>query len=281
MQKYKDHPISNLFPLMEGKDLELLTQDIMIHGCRSAITIFEGKILDGRNRYRACLRAKVEPIFIDLVGDKPLNFVISTNLQRRHLTVSQRAMIAAKMANAKPGNQFYGGASTTREQAANAMEVSKETVKDAKRVVREAPDKAREIERGEKTVKQAIREIRRDKHSDDPVDKIGFPIPDGILNDWNRAAEMAQYLTSRASQIKIALEEGLNKEDVIFGELNNGSLAAIKNLYGEVKRIDPHAVCTACDGHPKKCRTCQNKGFISKFLWDTVVPEETKQSRMK
>jgi hypothetical protein len=83
---------------MEGKDLEALTKDIREHGLREPITLHpDGSILDGRNRYRACLHAGVEPQFVTWQDDgSPISFVISLNLKRRQLTASQRAMIALK-----------------------------------------------------------------------------------------------------------------------------------------------------------------------------------------
>jgi hypothetical protein len=67
------------------------------------IVIFEGKILDGRNRYKACELANVEPIYRPYFGDDPLEYVVSLNLHRRHLTTSQKAMVAVEITNLKQG----------------------------------------------------------------------------------------------------------------------------------------------------------------------------------
>jgi ParB-like chromosome segregation protein Spo0J len=55
------HPIANLFPEMTGSDYDALVKDIKSNGLIEPITLFEGKILDGRNRARACLEAEIEP----------------------------------------------------------------------------------------------------------------------------------------------------------------------------------------------------------------------------
>jgi hypothetical protein len=82
---------------MDEAELEELAQDIREHGLREPITLHPNdQILDGRNRYRACLRAGVPPRFVTWKDDgAPTSFVISLNLKRRQLTTSQRAMIAA------------------------------------------------------------------------------------------------------------------------------------------------------------------------------------------
>lgn len=58
------HPIANCWRLIEGEDFDNLVKDISEHGLHTPIVLFENKILDGRNRYRACELAGVTPDFI-------------------------------------------------------------------------------------------------------------------------------------------------------------------------------------------------------------------------
>jgi ParB-like chromosome segregation protein Spo0J len=83
--------------------LHELAQDIKDRGLLDPIMLYEGQILDGRGRYRACKIVAVQPKFEDYVGDDALSFVVSRNLHRRHLTESQRAMVAARLADLKRG----------------------------------------------------------------------------------------------------------------------------------------------------------------------------------
>ena len=116
------HPIANIFPMMGEAELEDLSNDIMQNGLRQPIVVYEGKILDGRNREKACQLIGLSPYLInenkikvseelgvdtgylpspytDYKGDDPLGYVLSLNLHRRHLTASQRAALAAEIAN--------------------------------------------------------------------------------------------------------------------------------------------------------------------------------------
>lgn len=99
---YPVHPAAELFPLMGAEALQALADDIREHGQREPVILFDGKVLDGRNRLLACEMAGVEPRFVTVESDEigsPTKFVLSLNLLRRHLDESQRAMVGAR---AKP-----------------------------------------------------------------------------------------------------------------------------------------------------------------------------------
>jgi len=94
---YDRHPAAELFPMMHEDELEKLAADIGANGLREPVVLYEGQILDGRNRLRACELAGVEPRFVEWDGEgSPLAFVLSCNLHRRHLDESQRSVIASR-----------------------------------------------------------------------------------------------------------------------------------------------------------------------------------------
>ena len=97
MEKREFHDLASIFPMLAGDEAKALAHDIFEHGLREPIILLEGKILDGRNRYIACLDAGIELRFADYRGDNPAAYVVSLNLKRRHLNESQRAMVAAKL----------------------------------------------------------------------------------------------------------------------------------------------------------------------------------------
>lgn len=95
LMSYELHPLCALFPRLTGSEFESLKDDIRENGLREPIIIHEGMILDGGNRYRACLETGIEPCFMKFGGVNFVSYVISANLHRRHLTPGQQAAIVA------------------------------------------------------------------------------------------------------------------------------------------------------------------------------------------
>ena len=89
------HTAANIFPL-DDEHLDDLAEDIKKHGLLCPIETMDGKILDGRRRWLACQQAAVEPDFLEVDEDDPVAYVLSLNLHRRHLTASQRSMVAGR-----------------------------------------------------------------------------------------------------------------------------------------------------------------------------------------
>jgi len=149
------HPLADIFPLVEGAEFDELVADIREHGLHEPIVVFEDKILDGRNRYRACEAAGLEPTFTVYTGDDPVAYVISLNLRRRHLSESQRAMVAAKLATLKLGdNQHSEGLPIGR--SSELLTVGERSVARAREVQEYgAPELIHAVEQGAVSVSAA------------------------------------------------------------------------------------------------------------------------------
>jgi len=92
------HEVCEMFPEMQGTELQELAQDIARHGLREPIWTYKGRIIDGRNRFKVCLLTGAAPRYREWDGKGSLvEFVVSLNLHRRHLTKDQREAIAAEM----------------------------------------------------------------------------------------------------------------------------------------------------------------------------------------
>lgn len=139
--KYESHEIADCWPMIEPEKFAELCDDIAENGLLNSIVLYEGKILDGRNRYKACVEVGVEPAFTEYDGDDPAGHAISLNNMRRDLNPSQRAMVAEKLANLSNGGDrvseqsadlHSGGVSLS--DAAEQMGVSRRLTAKARRV---------------------------------------------------------------------------------------------------------------------------------------------------
>jgi ParB-like chromosome segregation protein Spo0J len=164
------HAAANIFPMLPDDKLAALADDIVERGQLVPIAIFEGKILDGRNRYLACRMRGVTPHTIEVDTDNPLAYVLSANLHRRQLNTSQRAMLAANLPTYRHGGDRTKapiGALTDKE-AAQMFNVSERAVERARRVLRDAvPEVVAAVEQGEASVSAAAAFAEQTKEEQD------------------------------------------------------------------------------------------------------------------
>jgi N6-adenosine-specific RNA methylase IME4 len=175
-----DHEIAAIFPLLSDSELEVLSNDIKTNGLQEPVILFDGKILDGRNRYRACKLAGVEARTKKYEGNSPAAFVWSANFHRRHLTATQKATAAVvalswfekeakkRQATSTGGTKpqlrekFPEGArGKASERAAELAGVNAHYVSDAKAILEAAPEEFEAMRRGEKTIIEVKRQLRK------------------------------------------------------------------------------------------------------------------------
>lgn len=173
---------------MAGAEFDALKADIKANGLRQPITTHQGMVLDGGNRYEACLAVGVEPVFAEYTGPNLVTYVMSANFHRRHLSPGQQAAIVAsatdwaraqgqgrpnKTGSPSPlsGNGEGLPLETVKQRAA-VSGATERTQKDADRLVREKPELAKQVTAGEKSLYQAVKESKPA-----PVVQISEPVP--------------------------------------------------------------------------------------------------------
>jgi len=99
LQQYEQHPRA-IFLMpggMTNEEFEALCDDVAERGLVYPITLFEGKVLDGWHRYRACHKTGTNLKTMEYTGSDPDGYIMACNVLRRKLTSIQRAVVAAKM----------------------------------------------------------------------------------------------------------------------------------------------------------------------------------------
>lgn len=158
------HPLCTYFPRMSEEEFNALKDNLQHNGQTHPIYTLDGMILDGGNRYRALCELGIEPVMIEYTGSNPTQFILSSNLLRRHLSQGQSAAIVSasqSWLNAQTASQLR---STTQLDTATARAkqsgVGQRTQQLADKLVKEAPaELVKEVIDGKKSLNKAIKEI--------------------------------------------------------------------------------------------------------------------------
>jgi N6-adenosine-specific RNA methylase IME4 len=194
--EYQKHHL-NIYPEMQAEEFNRLREDIFVNGYdhKNPIILFEGQIIDGWNRYRACSALGVEPKFQTFTGSEidAMQIVIRTN-NRRDLTSSQRAAIAVEaedliavlkaeakersLANLKKGNEKpevelipprgNPEQNKVRNKLAETFGTNPRYVSDMAQIKDDAPEEFEQIKSGKKT----ISEFKKEKKQKQRIEKI-------------------------------------------------------------------------------------------------------------
>ncbi len=255
MNEYQLHPLCTLFPRMTGQEFQSLVDDIKANGLRDPIIIHDDMILDGGNRYQACLAAGVEPTLMKFGGENIVSYVLSVNLHRRHLSAGQQAAIVASAQDwakaqpayrpEKPGN--VTGLSTVADRAAKSG-ASDKTQRMADKVAKTDPELAKKVAHGEISLPKAVeklspkskKESRNFESVNDHYEEVGLSQKDFELIEIKEAnlilLEENIRLKDAISVNQLPSEIEIENASVIIDDLRNhvkaleAELSAIKSV---------------------------------------------------
>jgi hypothetical protein len=229
----KHHPIADAWEMMSEDKLAELAEDIRKNGQLLPVWIYEGKILDGRNRWAACKIAGVEPNTKEYTGNSPAAFAVSLNDRRRHSTKGQLAAAAAELephfaADAarrkketegrpkkdaeKPVAKLPPVSFTpkARSEAAKSVGVGERYVQDAKKVKQEAPEVFERLKAGKITLQDAKREVAKKPTDDwrkDERDRQG-EVASGLTVVANASADKNLIAWAESKGIAVRIDRG-------------------------------------------------------------------------
>lgn len=131
---FQFHVLANEWPLMTGKPFEDLVDDIRKNGLNQPISInTDNEILDGRNRFNACMEAGIEPRFEVVTNVQTTEqieaFIASKNLHRRHQSKEELATIVEKMQAKGKSLREIEAATGIRKSTASRLSRSKRAIK--------------------------------------------------------------------------------------------------------------------------------------------------------
>ena len=253
---YKNHPAADLFPMMTDAELQELAADIKANRLRHPITTYKNQIIAGRNREKACEIAGVKPEYLemDFAGESfdPVTFIISSNINRRHLTPDQRADILAALyeRKKKQGHRTSGQNAqklNTRASMAKEGRIPEKKLRAAIHVRKTSPELAAKVRSGDITLAQAKRALPKQVSTAPPDLRKDFRLMRSALA---RVGPGREY---RVVDTLLAMDACDRKEEMIH-ELYWPIQLAIANLkemqvrLGNLKAAQVNNTCDLIEG---------------------------------
>jgi hypothetical protein len=262
---------------MEGEEFDRLVESIREHGYDPDLPIVvdtDGRIIDGRNRDRACEVAQVQPTYRVYHGDDPYSEAVKLNIDRRHLNATQIAAIVKRSDalrraadEAKERQRESGGGTGRRggdtrtvsaavhepfskgrslEAVGKEYGVSARTLAQVGRVEREAPELLPKLISGEMSASGAERQILQKRAPASPPIAIERPMrpyrPLGTpnLDPVRVLSETSFALDGLTAGIRVIAERPLNDEGRRWLAIATKSLRNLSLRLGDMRRKEGH-----------------------------------------
>lgn len=194
MKKHK----FNIFPEAKPEDYNEIKDDIAKNGFdpTRAITLYQGEIIDGWNRQRACDELGIKPSYVTFQGSDSdaIDFVMSTN-RRRNLNSGQKAAVAADYEDLIKAIREEVERERIEKQKANAVNRhTQKQVHEAENVL--ASD-------------NKLSEVRKDEHANTTSTKIAklFNTNRTYVNQAVKMKEQAPEVFERVKAGKMTMQD--------------------------------------------------------------------------
>ena len=242
---YKRHPLSEVCRDIPEKEFESLKYNILLNGVvRNTIFTLDGKILDGWHRYKAVKELTEEGMisldvgltyelsFIEYDGADPVRFVLSKNIHRRHLTVSQRsAIIVDAYKWFKRGQRNQMGPlgpfdSKTLAEMIKEAGVGESSIKRAKRLKKNALDLFNKVIDGDISLRAADDELSSRQEYERRLAVLERDAPDlseRVIDD-DLSLDEAEQISEDRKNYNIRFSKLKNEDSELASRVESGEL---------------------------------------------------------
>lgn len=295
------HPVGALLPALSEAKFVALKKSIDMIGQQVPGAVYDGQVLLGWHRYRACCDLGLDWSHTEVDLDphrgetEQLAEIVfaEQDLRRDQMSSDARAMRAAKLMSmleveqaARKRAALEGDTATLEEipegrsvdRAASAMQVSSSRVRRARELASESPDLAQQVEAGTMRLAEAER-VNRLQHGGDATpesaasipstfteDVHGQPIPERLRDVFEQDAAFGEAVVVAVNSMRHHLSKWENSPAgaMAQGEVGN----YLSKLSSAFNHYRPYAVCPKCKG--AGCKFCANRGWINRSVWDQM-----------
>ncbi len=294
----KAHPFAALFPHLPPEELAHLARDIKERGLLEPIILYQGLILDGRNRYRACQLAGVKPRLEEFdpksAKRTPEEYVLSRNLRRRHLSIGQKAAIALDWSEqmqfhpVPEKNKGRGRPKGPVSEAAKHVGVNEQRVFEVRQIRDTNLRLYEEVKTGRRSLNAALVEIHPAKNKDTNGFRlegesgasdafVDFPVPDEEVHgktrrDTSKTNSKEFALAAKVPPSPAAVDKALTRIKSILGNWFYAEVKA-RNLIEKAEEIVQFSKLT--DGQILGIAPLLKKGWKYEAAFRQVVDQLT------
>ena len=191
-----DKEFQSLIPPLSQDEYKQLEANVISDGCRDALVVWQGTLIDGHNRYRICTEHNIPFQTVEKKLDSRedvIQWIILNQFGRRNLSPGNRSILAlrlepifkekAKEKQEKGTNQYSLPQKSaepsieTRKEVAKIAGVSHDTIDKVKKIIdRGTPDQVERIKKGDKgnTVNAVYKEIQAQKPKENKPPKASL-----------------------------------------------------------------------------------------------------------
>jgi len=230
MQTYERHYLSRGREL-QGDEFEQLKASIKKIGVQEPVRLYDGQIIDGWNRYRACTDLGVDCPAFDIEPEvDPRDFAASTHM-RRNLSASERAILIVEIYDWVPlgENQHKkeGGStdlpSLSNKELATKSGTSEATIKRAKRVMSTSPELVEAVKAGKISVRGAVESLgsndplatKKTAKKSEPEEVLEYDPTDDLRDTIHNIKDENERLTKLLALKAVPEEERIEMNDYI------------------------------------------------------------------
>lgn len=277
--EYEYHEFANDYPLMDEDAFGRFCENVQRHGLAKEIVLYEGKILDGRDRYRCCKVTGTPPKFTEFTGTRleAFDFVTRENDARKHLTPSQLAMVEGRRTLRR--QELLANGEQLPEESPNGHASPRSVASAVKVLTQAAPEIVRAVERGEVAVsdaehivgasahkqRQALKKVQAGKAktlrsalAQPSYDKEHNPVPAKLADAFGD-----QWIVEGKAILTRMIEKAKSCQSwnpwLKLGEL----IPCLEDARSSMDDAEPFVVCDKCSG--KGCHECRQCGWMPEW----------------
>lgn len=227
LSKYTIDKVANDNPMLTKEQHQELKKDIEDRGQLNPVVIFNDKIVDGRNRFKAVKDLGLDlKVIIATSRDEAIKLATSYNDKRRHMSKSQYAIIAARKILATRVDKNKEALPKTQwrkiEEAEEIVEkkVSARMVKSAIKIANKNTKLADKVFNGDLDLREALEKYNEkhlttstDKKKDNNIEELRSTYSKEVSQSYETyVKDIKKYTRQALARKLVELEQKLNNK---------------------------------------------------------------------